>query len=97
MVRRPRRKGAGSLNTLMRSIGTSVASAVAGVVLAQMTTRFGPYTLPGEDGFRTVLALGAVAALIGFAIAAFIPRRRAAATPAAAEDASGTAAEVSRA
>ncbi|BFO22578.1 hypothetical protein SHKM778_89660 [Streptomyces sp. KM77-8] len=32
---------ANALNTLMRSIGTSVASAVAGVVLAQMTTAFG--------------------------------------------------------
>ncbi|MFF9487077.1 MFS transporter [Streptomyces sp. NPDC014676] len=77
---------ANSLNTLMRSIGTSVASAVAGVVLAQMTTRFGSYALPGEDGFRTVLALGAGAALIGFAIAAFIPRR-----PAAAADAHAVA------
>lgn len=87
---------ANSLNTLMRSIGTSVASAVAGVVLAQTTTRFGSYTLPGEDGFRTVLALGAGAALIGFAIAAFIPRQRpaapdttAAADPARAPEASG--------
>ncbi|MFI2379333.1 MFS transporter [Streptomyces sp. NPDC018964] len=77
---------ANSLNTLMRSIGTSVASAVAGVVLAQMTTRFGSYALPGEDGFRTVLALGAGAALIGFAIAAFIPRR-----PAGAADAHAAA------
>jgi MFS family permease len=75
---------ANSLNTLMRSIGTSVASAVAGVVLAQMTTRFGPYALPSEDGFRTVLALGAGAALIGFAIAAFIPRQRPAAPDTAA-------------
>lgn len=75
---------ANSLNTLMRSIGTSVASAVAGVVLAQMTTRFGPYALPSESGFRTVLALGAGAALLGFAVAAFIPRRRAAAATASA-------------
>jgi MFS family permease len=66
---------ANSLNTLMRSIGTSVASAVAGVVLAQTTTRFGTYALPSESGFRTVLALGAGAALLGFAVAAFIPRR----------------------
>ncbi|WP_431986615.1 MFS transporter [Streptomyces griseoflavus] len=87
---------ANSLNTLMRSIGTSVASAVAGVVLAQMTTRFGPYALPSEDGFRTVLALGAAAALIGFAIAAFIPRQRAAATPAAGGDVPGTVAEASK-
>ncbi|WP_442803413.1 MFS transporter [Streptomyces pseudogriseolus] len=70
---------ANSLNTLMRSIGTSVASAVAGVVLAQMTTRFGPYALPSEDAFRTVLALGAGAALLGFVVAAFIPKQRGAA------------------
>ncbi|GGW45033.1 MFS transporter [Streptomyces griseoloalbus] len=88
---------ANSLNTLMRSIGTSFASAVAGVVLAQMTTPFGSYVLPGEDGFRTVLALGAGAALVGFAIAAFIPRQRpagganapAAVDPARAHEASG--------
>ena len=88
---------ANSLNTLMRSIGTSVASAVAGVVLAQMTTSFGPYTLPGEGGFRTVLALGAGAALLGFAIAAFIPRRRAAAAAAVGGTVPGKAAEASRA
>ncbi|MFE9170942.1 MFS transporter [Streptomyces kebangsaanensis] len=67
---------ANSLNTLMRSIGTSTASAVAGVVLAHMTTRFGPYALPSENGFRTVLAIGAGAALLGFLVASFIPRQR---------------------
>ncbi|GAB1328998.1 MFS transporter [Streptomyces sennicomposti] len=70
---------ANSFNTLMRSIGTSTASAVAGVVLAHMTTGSGPHALPSENGFRTVLALGAGAALLGFAIASFIPRRRTAA------------------
>lgn len=69
---------ANSLNTLMRSIGTSTASAVAGVVLAHMTTRFGPAALPSENGFRTVLALGAGAALLGFLVASFIPRQRSA-------------------
>ncbi|MFF0110425.1 MFS transporter [Streptomyces hirsutus] len=67
---------ANSLNTLMRSLGTSVASAVAGVVLAQMTTRLGSFAVPSEDAFRTVLALGSGAALVGFVVAAFIPRRR---------------------
>lgn len=74
---------ANALNTLMRSIGTSVASAVAGVVLAQMTTAFGGFALPSEGAFRTVLALGAGAALLGFVIAAFIPRRRVEAAEAA--------------
>ncbi|MFD5662474.1 MFS transporter [Streptomyces hirsutus] len=67
---------ANSLNTLMRSLGTSVASAVAGVVLAQMTTRLGSFAVPSEDAFRTVLALGSGAAFVGFVVAAFIPRRR---------------------
>ncbi|MEV0218252.1 MFS transporter [Streptomyces sp. NPDC050704] len=72
---------ANSLNTLMRSLGTSVASAVAGVILAQMTTPFGSIALPSKDGFRTVLAIGAGAGLLAFALAAFIPRQRPA-TPA---------------
>ncbi|MFF3330342.1 MFS transporter [Streptomyces sp. NPDC002888] len=67
---------ANSLNTLMRSIGTSSASAIAGVILAQMTTDFGGFALPSKDGFRTVLALGAGAALLAFAVASFIPRQR---------------------
>ncbi|WP_141312345.1 MFS transporter [Streptomyces spinoverrucosus] len=68
---------ANSLNTLMRSIGTSVASAVAGVILAQMTTTFGSFSLPSQDGFRTVLAVGAGAALLAFAVASFLPRQNA--------------------
>ncbi|MET8825847.1 MFS transporter [Streptomyces sp. NPDC004610] len=67
---------ANSFNTLMRSIGTSFASALAGVILAQMTTSFGPVALPSRDGFRTVLAVGAGAALVAFAVAAFLPARR---------------------
>ncbi|GAA4960261.1 hypothetical protein GCM10023238_29130 [Streptomyces heliomycini] len=40
--------------------------------------------MPSEDAFRTVLALGSGAALLGFVIAAFIPRQRAAAAEGAA-------------
>ncbi|MFC9505039.1 MFS transporter [Streptomyces sp. NPDC057002] len=67
---------ANSLNTLMRSIGTSTASAVAGVILAQMTTPFGPTALPSQNGFKVVLAIGAGAALLAFVVASFIPRQR---------------------
>ncbi|MFF2373163.1 MFS transporter [Streptomyces xiamenensis] len=70
---------ANSLNTLMRSIGTSTASAIAGVILAQMTMDFGGQALPSESGFKTVMAIGAGAALLALAIAAFIPGRKAAA------------------
>ncbi|MEU1187519.1 MFS transporter [Streptomyces sp. NPDC005859] len=71
---------ANSLNTLMRSIGTSTASAVAGVILAQMTTTFGSAALPSENGFKVVMAVGAGAALLALVVAAFIPRQRTAAT-----------------
>ncbi|QNP71768.1 MFS transporter [Streptomyces roseirectus] len=67
---------ANSLNTLMRSLGTSFASAIAGVVLAQMTTDFGGHALASENGFKVVMALGAGAAVVAFLLAMFIPRRR---------------------
>jgi MFS family permease len=66
---------ANSLNTLMRAIGTSVASAVAGAVLAHMTITAGPLTVPSEQGFRVVMALGAAAALGALALAAGLPRQ----------------------
>ncbi|MEU5366657.1 MFS transporter [Streptomyces sp. NPDC005925] len=75
---------ANSLNTLMRSIGTSVASAVAGVLLARLTTDFGGFALPSEDGFKVVMALGAGAALLACALAAFLPTAPAAPSPATA-------------
>ncbi|GAA3119852.1 MFS family permease [Kribbella aluminosa] len=69
---------ANSFNTLMRSIGTSVSSAVAGVILANLTVSLGGYTLPSQSGFRVVLLIGAGAALTALAVASFIPARRAA-------------------
>ncbi|MQY36338.1 Multidrug resistance protein 3 [Streptomyces sp. RB17] len=72
---------ANSLNTLMRSIGTSVASAVAGVILAQLTISLGGHALPSENGFKVVMAIGAGAAILAFALASFLPRPRPA-TPA---------------
>ncbi|HEY1180474.1 MAG TPA: MFS transporter [Phytomonospora sp.] len=70
---------ANSLNTLSRSIGTSISSAVAGVVLAQLTMTLGPVTLPAKEGFQLVMGIGAGAAVIAFAVASFLPGRRSAA------------------
>jgi MFS family permease len=67
---------ANSLNTLMRSIGISLSGAITGVVLAQLTTTVGTATFPSQTGFRLVLAIGAGAALLALAIAAFLPRSR---------------------
>ncbi|MFB7656308.1 MULTISPECIES: MFS transporter [unclassified Streptomyces] len=67
---------ANSLNTLMRSIGTSVASAIAGVILAQMTVGLGGFALPSENAFKVVMGIGAGAAVLAFVLASFIPRHR---------------------
>ncbi|MQY34063.1 putative multidrug resistance protein MdtD [Streptomyces sp. RB17] len=75
---------ANSLNTLMRSIGTSTASAVAGVILARMTTTLGSTPLPSENGFKVVMAVGSGAAVLALFVAAFIPPRAAAGVRAAA-------------
>lgn len=87
---------ANGLNTLMRSIGTSSSSAVIGVVLAHMTTRLGPYTVPSQAGFRTTLALGCGAALLALLVAALIPGRRAAAGAVPAQAAPAHPADVRR-
>ncbi|MFJ3773843.1 MFS transporter [Streptomyces sp. NPDC090075] len=73
---------ANSLNTLMRSLGTSFASAIAGVILSQMTTDFGGHALASENGFKVVMAIGAGAALLAFLVATFIPRQKTAAAAA---------------
>jgi MFS family permease len=66
---------ANSLNTLMRSIGTSVSSAVAGVVLSQLTVPFGPTAVPSLTAFRVIIGIGAATALAAAAVATLIPRR----------------------
>ncbi|GAB2646066.1 MFS transporter [Prescottella soli] len=72
---------ANSFNTLMRSVGTSVAAAVVGVVLAQMSVGIGGgHTVPTEAGFRTGLLIGCGVALVAAAIAAAIPGRKPATT-----------------
>nr|WP_307851119.1 MFS transporter [Nocardiopsis sp. MG754419] len=74
-VPRSETAAANSLNTLMRSIGTSVASAVAGVVIAGLTMTAGGEVFPARDAFTLLLGLGALTALAAFAIAAFLPGR----------------------
>ncbi|MEU6390402.1 MFS transporter [Streptomyces sp. NPDC046939] len=69
---------ANGLNTLMRSIGTSVSSAVIGMVLANTANHVGGVAVPTLHGFRVsfLIATGAVA--VGVLLALFLPGRRAA-------------------
>ncbi|MGW1376660.1 MFS transporter [Streptomyces sp. NPDC002446] len=66
---------ANGLNTLMRSIGTSTASAVLGVVLSHMTQPLGGVPLPSMDGFRTSFIIACAACVVALLIAAFLPGR----------------------
>ncbi|MET0134445.1 MAG: MFS transporter [Kibdelosporangium sp.] len=68
---------ANSLNTLMRSIGTSISSAVTGLILAHLTISLGAATVPSQNGFRIVLAIGSGAALLALVIMAFLPKHTA--------------------
>ncbi|TXJ84315.1 MFS transporter [Streptomyces lavendulae] len=65
---------ANGLNTLMRSIGTSVSSAVVGMVLANTAHTVGGMAIPTMHGFRVsfLIATGAVAA--GLVLALFLPK-----------------------
>ncbi|MFJ4981325.1 MFS transporter [Streptomyces coeruleorubidus] len=67
---------ANGLNTLMRSIGTSVSSAVIGMVLANTADNVGGVEIPTMHGFRVsfLIATGAVA--VGLLLALFLPGRR---------------------
>jgi MFS family permease len=67
---------ANSLNNLCRSLGTTTASAVTGLLLATMSTTVSGHVVPSRTAFTTVLLTAASAALLALVIAAFIPRRR---------------------
>ncbi|WP_406418998.1 MFS transporter [Streptomyces sp. NBC_00842] len=72
---------ANGLNTLMRSIGTSVSSAVIGMVLANTSVRMGPVSVPSMEGFRTSFVIATGAVVIGLVLAAFLPSQRDAMRP----------------
>ncbi|MEK8142854.1 hypothetical protein NKH18_13585 [Streptomyces sp. M10(2022)] len=72
---------ANGLNTLMRSIGTSVSSAVIGMVLANTAMPMGSVEVPTMEGFRTSFMIATGAVLVGLVLAAFLPSQRAATRP----------------
>ncbi|MFJ2414169.1 MFS transporter [Streptomyces brevispora] len=80
------------LNTLMRSIGTSVSSAVIGMVLAHTSVRMGPVAVPSMEGFRTSFMIATGAVLVGLVLAAFLPSQRSAAAPVLLASSAGDAA-----
>jgi len=61
------------VNALMRSVGTTLAAAVMATVLTSSTSLVGDLAFPTEAAFKWCFALGAAAAFVGVAIAAFVP------------------------
>lgn len=68
-----RTAAANGLNTLMRSLGTSAASAVAAVVLSAMTVEYGGTLVPSLGGLRVTLLVAAVCAVLALAATAACP------------------------
>lgn len=68
---------ANGLNSLMRSVGLSVSSAVIATLLAQMTLTVGPLTVPSLAGLRVAFLIAAGTSLVGFLVVALlVPRVR---------------------
>ena len=67
---------ANGLNSLMRSVGTAVSSAVMAAMLAQLTITVGGLTVPSLSGFRATFAVAACAALAGVLLAGLVPKTR---------------------
>jgi hypothetical protein len=72
---------ANGLNSLMRSIGTSTSAAVMGTVLAHMTMKLGPATLPSMGAFHPACLISLAGAWLAFLLTAAIPGRTRAALP----------------
>jgi MFS family permease len=65
------------LNALMRSVGTTLAAAVMGTLLTSRTQSLGDVEIPTLGAFQLCFVAGAIAAFVGVAITATIPRRQA--------------------
>ncbi|MFF5160017.1 MFS transporter [Streptomyces sp. NPDC000348] len=72
---------ANGLNTLMRSIGTSVSSAVIGMVLANTADIVGGMEIPTRHGFRLSFLIATAAVAVGLVLALFLPSGRPSAHP----------------
>lgn len=60
---------ANGVNTLIRSLGSSLASALGGTILATFTLTLGDADLPSLTGYRVLFAICAVAAVVAAGVA----------------------------
>ncbi|GED97768.1 hypothetical protein nbrc107697_18070 [Gordonia crocea] len=63
-------------NSLMRSLGTSVAAAAVGGIVASMTHSIGGHDIPTEAAFIVSLLIGCGVSVVAALIAASVPSAR---------------------
>ncbi len=66
---------ANGLNSVMRTLGSTIAASLIGVILSSSFVTSNGVDIPTREAFQVVFALAAGVAVAGTAIAAFIPRR----------------------
>jgi MFS family permease len=66
---------ANGLNSVMRTLGSTVAASIAGLVLASGSVITHGVAAPDEAAYRTMFAVAAIVLLAGVVLAVFIPRR----------------------
>ena len=67
---------ANGLNTLVRSIGTSIGSAVVALVVSTRVLEIDGVAYPAEAAVHTVLWIGMAATTVAIALICFVPRSR---------------------
>ena len=67
---------ANGLNSVMRTLGSTVAATIVGVILSTQVVVSDGISIPTTGAFQLSFGLGAGVALVGVLIAFFIPKRR---------------------
>ena len=66
---------ANGLNSVMRTLGSTVAATLVGLVISSHLVLSGGVAIPTTDAFRIIFAMGSGVVLAGVIVAFFIPRR----------------------
>ncbi|MBX3100705.1 MAG: MFS transporter [Salinibacterium sp.] len=66
---------ANGLNSVMRTLGSTISATVAGIILSSHVIVTNGVGTPSRDAFAYVFMLGAAVVLVGVVLALFIPRR----------------------
>ncbi|WP_411698378.1 MFS transporter [Conyzicola sp.] len=67
---------ANGLNSVMRTLGSTVAATIIGVILSTQVVESGGIAIPTTAAFQLSFALGAAVSVAGVVVAIFIPKRR---------------------